>query len=361
MKRHWILWSVSLVVAICGSLVLSGCDGYCSDIHSPSIFCPDNPKTGTVGGTGGGAGGGVPTACDPCNDGQGNTLQNVGQPCGNAASGAYCCAGLVCAGYGDTYMGTCVGTPQCSQSWVPLTTTKLRSIAIANNINGCANQTGITQSRTIGVAFETWALKTMGQLPRWTQTIASPRRKAKNNNGLPASVIPEYVDSQVTFTFQSPLNLTWTYFPNSMFYEVKAVTGNLTLGTSQWQIQGLLDVATIFPTVPAGKHAPPVVIFTTTSNTIVSQGVLDEANNLGVGVWQQKVFYDGNSATPNNPLLHLGKADCLTPSLYPTTSLVSLYWLDPGAPWPDNPLTWPTVPEQNSVVVPGDPDPAEVD
>jgi hypothetical protein len=45
-------------------------------------------------------------------------------------------------------------------------------------------------------------------------------------------------------------------------------------------------------------------------------------------------------------------------SLYPTDKL---FWLDPGLPWPANPLTWVTDQEQDSVVVPGDPDPAEVD
>jgi hypothetical protein len=245
-----------------------------------------------------------------------------------------------------------------SPKWDGLTTTQLRWIAIQNKINNCDQQTGITQNRTIGVAFEAWVLKTMGVLSkRWTQPIPSMAR-ANKTGGLPASVIPEYVDSQVTLTLKAPLNVTWDYFPNSLFYEVKAVTGNLTPGTSQWQILGLLDVATSFPTVPAGPHAPPAVIFTTTSNTSISQGVLTQAIALGVGVWQRKVFYDVNSATPTNPLLHLGPATCLTPSVYPP---VSLTWLDPGVPWPDNLLTWPTVPEQNSVVVPGDPDPAEVD
>jgi hypothetical protein len=266
-------------------------------------------------------------------------------------------------------MGTCQGTLQCPQTeapnWQGLDTATLRKIAIANNINGCASQTGITQSRTIGVAFEAWVLKTMGQLKkRWTMPITSQERKMKNNNGLPASVIPEYVDSQVNFTLSAPLSLTWVYFPNSLFYEVKAVTGFLTLSTRQWQVLGLLDAARTFPTVPAQSHAPPAVIFTTTSNTVVSQDVITQAqaNMWGVGVWQQKVFYDANSATPNNPLLHLEQAACLTPSLYPSpVSLTTFYWLDPLASWPDNPLTWVTVPEQDSVVVPGDPDPAEVD
>ncbi len=104
------------------------------------------------------------------------------------------------------------------------------------------------------------------------------------------------------------------------------------------------------------------MIFTTTSNTNVTQDVVTKAATWGVGVWQQKVFYDANSATPNNPLLHLEKAACLTPVLYPSTvSLATFYWLDPGASWPDNPLTWVTVPEQDEVGAVPDPDSPAVD
>jgi hypothetical protein len=165
------------------------------------------------------------------------------------------------------------------------------------------------------------------------------------------------VGDQVKVTL-GMLSVTWSYFPNSLLYEVKAVTGNLTPGKNQWQILGLLDAANTWPAVPPSAHAPPAVIFTTTSNTIISSGVLTDAMMWSVGVWQRMVEYDANSATPNNPLLRIGASTCLTPSLYPTLSLT---WLDPGLPWPTNPLTWPTVPEQDSVVVPGDPDPAEVD
>jgi hypothetical protein len=173
-------------------------------------------------------------------------------------------------------------------------------------------------------------------------------------------VIPEYVEDQIKFTLSAPLNLNWAYFPNSVFFEVKAVNGTLTPGTSKWQILGLLDVATSFPTVPSTAHAPPAVIFTTTSNTSVSTtgttsvpGVVAQADAWGVGVWQEMVYYDSTSATPDNPLLHLGDAVCLNPNLYPTLSLT---WLYPGLPWQDNPLTWPTDQERNSVDVPGDPD-----
>jgi hypothetical protein len=320
---------------------------------------------GTQGGTGGGAGGGAPAGCSACDDGSGGMLQDVGEDC---AVSSNCCAGLTCVGASASSMGTCVGTLQCAQpqgpNWQGLTTAKLRQIAIANKINGCDQQTGVNQNRTIGIAFEAWVLKVMGLLQkRWTMPIMSMARQKANtgNGGLPASVIPEYVGSQARITLSAPLTVTWTYFTNSLFYEVKAVGGALTPGTSQWQILGLLDVATTFPTVPSGSHAPPAVIFITTSNTTVSTGVVTQALMWNVAVWQLKVFYDANSATPNDPLLQIGSAKCLTPTLYPASStpgtLASLFVLDTDASsWPDYPLTWPTVAEQNSVVVPGDPD-----
>jgi hypothetical protein len=241
---------------------------------------------------------------------------------------------------------------------VPLDTQKLRSIAIQNNIKGCAGQTGVTQNRTIGVAFETWVLKTMGQLNRWTKLIPSQARK-KQTGGLPASVIPEFVADQDGTTFMVPsMSMTTVYFPQSVFYEVKAVTGALTLGTSKWQILGLLDVAQIAgANAPPQMHPPPAVYFTTTGNTVVSSGVLTKATAWGVGVWQRKVYYDVHSANQNDPDLYLGAEECLTLDLY---AAWTNYWISP-APRPHNPLTWATAEEQASVVVPGDPDPAEVD
>src|SRR6185437_5717567 len=99
--------------------------------------------------------------------------------------------------------------PPPPPNWVGLDTATLRQIAITNNIKGCAIQTGVTQNRTIGVTFETWVLKTMGQLPRWNDPINSPARALKNMSkpgGLPKSVIPEYVGNQVTFSLQAPWN-----------------------------------------------------------------------------------------------------------------------------------------------------------
>ena len=76
-------------------------------------------------------------------------------------------------------MGTCQGTPQCATqaaALMPLTTTKLREIAMAQGIG--AGTTGIQFNRAVGLAFESWVLGTMGQIPRYTKPLLmSPLRQ----------------------------------------------------------------------------------------------------------------------------------------------------------------------------------------
>jgi hypothetical protein len=256
--------------------------------------------------------------------------------------------------------------PPPPPNWIGLDTGTLRNICFNNNVNGAQSQTGIAFNRTCGVAFETWVLKTMNQLPRWNYAIFSQERENHNqsNGGLPASVIPEKVFDQQTFTFSlNGGNVTWNAFQRSVFFEVKAVNGTLTPGASKWQILGFLDALTSFPIVPAGPHAPPAIMFTTTSNTAISsQGspsVVGWANTWGVAVWQQIVYYNANSANTSNPTLSIGDPTsstpyrvCLTPSLYPLLS----YQIWPG-PGPQNPLTWATNQEQDAVGAVPEPDP----
>ncbi len=100
--------------------------------------------------------------------------------------------------------GTCQGTTQCPQAQptlVPLTTTRLRVIAAANGIG--AGQTGITQSRTIGLAFQTWVLFMLPQTENKMPYPSQARKKA-NNNGLPASVIPDHVAALQLFVSGGP-------------------------------------------------------------------------------------------------------------------------------------------------------------
>jgi hypothetical protein len=384
----------------CGLLNVSACDSQSTDSGAGGNLCAGLGGAGGFGGDGAGGFGGsdVGTSVGGSDVGVGAGVGgSFGVGAGVGGSFGDAVGASVGAGAGDAWssgdeghvaraplrhrgrrrgIGTarqagCSGQPQQNYippppsrmpNWQPLTTTILRSIAIANNINGCAGQTGITQNRSIGVAFEAWVLKTMGQLPRWTTPIFSTARQKANGGlptSLPASVIPEFVGDQTGTTVNvMPPSMTTVYFDKSVFFEVKAVTGALTLGYSKSQIRGLLDVATSYPpAVPTGPHPPPAVFFTTTGNTTVAQDVVALGNSSMVAVWQQQVLYDANSANPNNPDLSLGDEVCLTPGLY---SGWLAQWIAPG-PFPSNPLTWPTQQEELSVVVPGDPDPAEVD
>jgi hypothetical protein len=299
--------------------------------------------------------------CTPCDDGQGGTLQSVGQYCNTGVGmapvpgGVQCCAGLTCSST-DNLSGTCQGTLQpCPQppppNWQPLTTSILRQIAGQNNIG--AGLTGVQQSQKIGLAFEAWVLTTIGVIPAppgKNKTSFMSMERQNNTGGLPASVIPEFVGDQTYMV--AGMSAT---FDKSVFYEVKAVTGALTPGTSNWQIVGLLDVARSVQPVPAGQH--PAVFFITTGNTTVSSGVLTQATMpmWNVAVWQQQVLYDANGGS--NPNLTLGPPACLTPGLCASAAPVAVP-TNPGPPV--SPLTSPTTPP-STLLVPGDPDAPEVD
>jgi hypothetical protein len=158
----------------------------------------------------------------------------------------------------------------------------------------------------------------------------------------PQSVIPEFVDDQPG------------QFYNSVFFEVKAVAGSLTLDYSQYQILGLLDVANITTTKPPPSGEHPVVYFITTGNTKVPQETIDRGLMWGVEVWQQQVFYDANDATPTNPLLRLDMPHCLSLQPPPATFCGG----DPSRPQGPPSRLAPALPP---VPVSGDSDPATID
>jgi hypothetical protein len=299
--------------------------------------------------------------CKPCDDGAGGTLQSVGQRCGvDQGLGNYtCCAGLTCIDPATgqpllpgSDVGMCVGTlqpcPKAQPNLMPLTTDKLRAIATAQNIG--VGLTGVGFNRAVGLVFENWVLTTMGQNnPRNTMLFPSPERQAKTG-GLPGSVIPEFVGKlNDWFPAQG-----WSSLPQGMFFEVKAVTGALTQKTSNWQILGLVDVASFYPAKMFNQkqQPPPALVFTTTGNTNIGLDVLQVATSVGVAVWQQIVMYDANT-NPNNPDLSIDQALPANQDVYNGAVPLPMHPV-----WPHSPLTSPTSPP---MPVPGDPDPPEVD
>jgi hypothetical protein len=254
-------------------------------------------------------------------------------------------------------MGTCVGTLQpCPQqaapNLVPLTTTRLRAIAAAQNIG--AGQSGITLSRTIGLAFQAWVLFMLPQTENTMLYMSQARQKANMaTGGLPGSVIPDYVADLGLFVTDG--GKVASPFQNSMFGEVKAVTGTLTSNSNRYQILGLIDVTS---QSPAGKstdpnHMPPALVFTTTGNTTLGPDIAAKGTQYGVAIWQQFVLEDATIQNDPNPDLYLDETVCLNPMIY------GLPMVQPvprsGA---HSKLTAPTV---QLTPIPGDPDPPEVD
>jgi hypothetical protein len=231
----------------------------------------------------------------------------------------------------------------------PLPTTRLRAICVAQGIG--KGMTGIQFNRACGLAFETWVLTMLDQIPRNTMSFFSPQRK-DYTGGLPASVIPEYVSPLylVFFGQWSPQILA-----ESEFWEVKAVTGTMTLSYSQYQLVGLIDVATMSPAGLSNepKHPPPAVVFTTTGNTFVGDDVKAKATANSVALWQEPVLFDDTNPDDPNPDLYIGDLEPLNPNIYQGTVLPQ--WITMGA---HSKLTSPKV---QAVLVPGDPDPPVVE
>jgi hypothetical protein len=234
---------------------------------------------------------------------------------------------------------------------VGLTTTRLRTIAAAQGIG--AGHTGVQFNRDVGLAFQTWVLFMLKQEENKAK-YSSALRKGANNNGLPESVVPDYV-SMLDLVQLGLGNTGITPFPDSRFGEVKAVNGDLTPATKQSQILGLIDVAANSPaglsTVP--KHPPPVLEFTTTWNTKLNQTVFTKATTLGVAIWHQVVFEDATVMNDPNPELYIGQLSPQNPEVYGTATVTPV-----TASGAHSKLT---APQTQLTPVPGDPDPPEVE
>jgi hypothetical protein len=231
---------------------------------------------------------------------------------------------------------------------IPLTTMRLRFIADKQGIG--VGKTGIQLNQAYGLAFQNWVLFMLEQKENRTP-IDSPARKNRTG-GLPASVIPDYVtDLKAVFTEG---NVTFD-IPGSRFGEVKAVTGVITLGTSQWQILGLIDVTSRAPAnTPDTTAGPrPELVFTTTGNTAISPAVALHATVSRVAIWQQMVYEVPIMPADPNPDLCIGERISLNPTVYGKAIPVAFRTTTTCSK-----LNAPTT---QLTPIPGDPDPPEVD
>jgi hypothetical protein len=156
----------------------------------------------------------------------------------------------------------------------------------------------ITFSRRCGKAFENSALEFF-KLPANCFPEATPDRGDRNtsNGGLPNKVVPD-AHTAAIYVKEETGGLQPTYIPLGGYIctEVKAVDGPIRLSSNRWQVLGELEVLSQAkaelnnPLVPSNVR--PVLFFITTSNTIIDQSIIDEANSRGIMVWQSKATYD---------------------------------------------------------------------
>lgn len=164
-------------------------------------------------------------------------------------------------------------------------------------------------NRRVGQAFQEATYKLYRsklnplQLPRVTyqpQNNVSLWRKAYVGNS--GKVVPDW-------TFDISYGLTSLTLPQHMFYDAKAVNGPLYLSSSKHQIGGYLDVLS---RKRVNNAPPPVLVFVTPVNTIISPSILATAISKGVQIRQAFVIVINNKLyllnsieiTPANDRFH---------------------------------------------------------
>jgi hypothetical protein len=231
---------------------------------------------------------------------------------------------------------------------VPLSTTRLRVICNQPGIG--QGLTGIQFNNACGLQFEKWVLWTLQQ-PKNTTRIKSLERAS--NAGAPGVVIPDYVTDLQILGVPSMEPAT---IGDSSFGEVKAVTGNLTLGYSRWQILGLIDVARLSPATTTRRWFPqpqPQLLFITTGNTGIPGPTIQKATLWNVLMFQQMVYEVPAMPNDPNPDLCLG-------AVQPLNGWIAV----PGFVLYQVPTTCSTLPSPPSdwvKPIKNDPDPPTVD
>jgi hypothetical protein len=241
----------------------------------------------------------------------------------------------------------------------PLTNARLREVARAR---GFGAATGPVFNGNVGRAFQRWALAAFPgrSLPENTQTLRSELRERLTRlrvGGPLLGVRPDAIGGAVT--------LAWAGFPataaaprevhagGSVFVEVKAIKGALTVSHSAHQLSGLIDVAanSVAARLADPQRPTPAVIFITTSDTSISPSLLTEARERGVAIWQAVVF-ELRGSTVNQPRFGIGPVVPRNPEVYGQS------WPQPLPPGPTD-VPFP-LREPPALPAPGDPDPPEV-
>lgn len=181
-----------------------------------------------------------------------------------------------------------------SSNLSPLTTFKLRDLARQQGI--CTQTVAVLFNQCVGLAFQATVVNLMG-LRRNTIPFWSYERLLKTNRivatVIPDATLPGYDEAK-------------RLFPLTGYVEVKAVNGVLTLGSSRWQITGLIDITS---EVPSQTSYPPPsqLVFVTTANTGIGTDVKNQATASKIALYQIFAYTDGSKICliNSNPLNNL--------------------------------------------------------
>jgi hypothetical protein len=238
---------------------------------------------------------------------------------------------------------------------VPLTTDRLMDIANQLHITAGTTPGSAQENQAVGRSFQDRVLRNLmlAENTRFFQSTQRARRATPDpkTGRVPQWVVPDGVGDALG-GFRDPALIEEGEVRarvDSLFVEVKAVKGTITLNHSNWQILGLIDVAANSPA--SGSRGPgrpfPTIVFVTTSDTEIGRDVLTEATARGVSIWQQTAYTIRDTIQLSAPVN-------LNPEVYERYGVQ-------GAPWsqaafgPVGPLYPPSPP-----VVQDDPDPPEV-
>ena len=215
----------------------------------------------------------------------------------------------------------------------PLTTGLLREKARSAGASG----TGVNFNRQAGKMFEGVSLASQGLNENKKRYQSNERRKA--TGGKSGEVIPDGVRGVQQTTLRTwlgiPYGTTTTTYPESSFFEVKAVDGTIRLSSSNYQIQGELDaVSNSLGATDAGRGT---MTFITTANTFIGGDVINYANKKHIQLYQVFSFEESDDGsirfTPPLPLNNPRSGRATLLNVTPAAKIFDLsrpYFLSPS-------------------------------
>ncbi len=188
-------------------------------------------------------------------------------------------------------------------SFKPATTSDLQSAIAAKGLLDGLTKGSLPYNRIVGRVVQDAALACYDLSENGINFPAPARAKA--TNGRYVTVRPDAVDNltieDTTYDyFQGPIH-TETVIPGGVWFEVKAVSGTISLSYENYQILGLVEGAT--RTVPRKCGYPAILCFITAADTTIGSDVINEASKRGLLLYQVIMKIDPSKKTDNFTLM----------------------------------------------------------